>query len=216
MSYQGAIRPIVDWIIVGRGFWQSGDAPSGTERLWVTLRQQYERAGNGCCVRMIGWRENPRHLAAFIARMSRSAPRGAVRIVLAPYSWATPTCCALGRELYQHGLIVNSMVACDGVYRASWPMPWWLSYRSLFSLRQPVIVVPFGIRSVKYITQSNSRPKGHRLVRAHCGTDGITYCGALLNHDHSSIDDSEKWHCLVMQQCESVFKGGESGGSSSG
>ncbi len=139
-------------VVIG-GFQQDLGDHTGSDRLWRSLHYKY--SGPRTLVVFLEWHDPVASLARHIWHQAGENGE-TVYVTIAAYSWGVATGARLARELRRLGIIVDSLVSADGIYR--WR---WMFWRVFF--RWPRIVVS-NVRHVVPFRQKLDWPFGHKLV----------------------------------------------------
>ena len=192
---------IREWDIIISGFRQRRGAANGSDLLWAKLRRFQSPRRE---LMLYEWRDNMQRLATRIARHSDRGIRPVVRVYA--YSWgaghAFPN---LARALWDVAeYSVDAAVLCDPVYRSKW-LPWWLPANPSALMSWPQITVPMNVDQVRWLRQSVSRPKGHRLVAEESDMTRI-HDPIQLHRPHIGADSAQEYHELALQVAGERFR----------
>lgn len=177
-------RP-TSWDLVIGGFTQSPDRMTGSQRLWLRLMRF---AGPRRMVGFYSWNHNWTELAERIAVVSEGQ-KPTIRIY--GYSrgggYGFPT---LAAELRRRGLGVQRAVLADPVAR-------WFAF-----VRGHQIRIPPTVGEVWYTLQTNSWPRGHRMVAEDPKRTKIHTPFVRLDLAHHAMDEDPLFHETAVSVAE--------------
>lgn len=115
-------------------------------------------------------------------------------IVIAAYSWGSPTAVKVAKEFKKLGHKVDYVVLCDPVHRSKWLPFWWLEWRAM--TRYPKhINFPDNVMNLYGVYQRNNRPWGRRpRVKGH---EYRLRQFHKLDEKHVTIDSSKEFAVMV-------------------
>lgn len=182
------------WIVLCSGFLQNEGTLNGIEQLWSKVRTRH--SSPDVSVEYRPWNTDWRKMAEFMFRLrDHDDPP---RIMLVGFSWGGYGMVCLARELAKRGLLVETLILSDAVYRSQWMVWRWLSMTGF-----PRIHVPPNVRDVHWFRQRNDWPRGHEVVpETHFRTSIST--PVILDVTHSYADDAAPFHDLTLEEAEKL------------
>lgn len=175
------------YVDVVMGFRQSVEMATGSERLWLRLREFSSRHVH---VSLTNWDTNRRAQAEQIERV---CDQDCV-FIQAGYSWGVGNgCMGLAAELGKRGRSVTRLFSCDGVYHSGL-MPWRAIWSPIFG--EPVIKLPNNVLQCDYWIQKMDRPRGHKIISDI--TSRVVFRGEL-NRVHAYMDEAPEYHNEVIK-----------------
>lgn len=122
-----------------------------------------------------------------------------IQINIYSYSWGVGWgAVELSKELLKRGLVVNNLVASDGVYRHPLLLMRWTSLLSRDASFSPVIRIPANVLEVHPLHQKQNRPQGHKIVSGR-GCTAVIHDSIECMATHQYMDDSPEFHALSLQ-----------------
>jgi len=210
--------PIAQHIIVINGFQQDRYGDTGLGRLATRLHELY--ASPIQAVSVHAWNDDFKGVASRIWHASRPLSWEEIDIRIIAFSWGMGHgALSLCRELAQHGLDVNALVSCDGVYHhqrypwlamvnpsrvARWRagvelyLPWCAPLRWLLNV--PTLRIPANVLKVHVCRQRLSRPMGAEIVTQNPVTKVYDH-GFDDTRNHFEIDNSPEFHAIAIRAC---------------
>ena len=182
------------WVVLIGGFTQRDYRENGLQRLWMKLNRVAVPMTH---VALREWTVNTSRLAQRIWLVSRYDESPPIIIVVG-YSYGGQTAVNFCRDLARRGLMVESLVLCDAVFRWLRVLP---TLSSLFSFWR--IRVPRNVRMVRWFYQRMSIPFGHRVVRDDPEQTAFwnnEFFGKELEAGHVYVDDNLEFHTHVLAQ----------------
>lgn len=176
--------------------------------------QESERVGNGFergffdVVRKFAAQHvttyHPRTWKTDVAPMLRQHyDNGITETAILCYSHGQAAAIEFAKRAPEYGVAIPLLLACDPVPRASWlPRATWAQPLTLFSIiGSDVIKVPPSVKSVRYVRQHMTFPRGADFV-ADYPDSTIIHDPEIVHLPHIRIDESKAWWTMVMRSLE--------------